>query len=245
MFKKLTLMVLAIVLSGCASVPEDDPWADPRDPFEDFNRDMWAFNEKLDEHVLLPAAEAYENVPEPVRVGLRNVSDNLEEPASLLNNALQGKVTDAGVSFWRFVINSTVGVVGIFDVATPLGLERRRETFGETLASYGVPEGPYLMLPGYGPTVVIDRGADLYDRTYFPRSELDFSARAARTGVKALDTRLQLRQQEQLMQNSLDPYSFVKEAYFQYWRNKVYDGNPPVEPDPLEEELDDDFYDQF
>lgn len=240
------LWALAIVLlvSGCSTSP-DDPYADPRDPLENLNRDIWDFNQELDEAILWPAAQAYGKIPEPGRRGLRNVVDNLGEPSYLLNNALQGKVTDAGVSLWRFAINSTVGIFGIFDVASDIGLSARPESFGETAASWGVGDGPYLMLPGIGPTVVIDRGGDVVDGMYFPIDNLDGGVSFTRLVIKALDTRLRLQEQQALMENSLDSYSFVREAYFQNWRNKVYDGNPPPEPVRPEDELDDDFFDQF
>ncbi|RUO41547.1 hypothetical protein CWE22_05130 [Pseudidiomarina aestuarii] len=235
----------ALVLGGCATAP-DDPYADPRDPFEETNRSVWKFNDALDKAVLKPAALAYGKIPEPGRQGLRNVVDNLEEPASFVNNLLQGKVSDAGVTLWRFTINSTIGLAGLFDVATPMGLTQRQEGFGEVLATWGVGSGPYLMLPLVGPTVPVDRGGDVVDGLYFPLDNLSGPVSAGRWIVKALDTRLRLMEQDRLMENSLDSYSFLREAYFQNWRNKVYDGNPPPEPVPdYEEDLGDDFYDQF
>lgn len=237
----LILSVL-LLLGGCASTPADDPWADPRDPYEEFNRDMWAFNEALDDAVVRPAAVAYSKVPKPVRKGLYNVVENLEEVPSFVNNTLQGKVADAGVTFWRFAINSTVGVLGIFDVASHIGLNKRKEGFGETLASYGVMDGPYVMLPGMGPTVVVDRGGNVVDGMYFPIDDLSGPTNIVRWVIKGLDARVKLMELEPMLEDSLDPYSFVKEAYYQRWRDKVYDGNPPELP---EDELDDDFYDQF
>lgn len=237
----LILSVL-LLLGGCASAPADDPWADPRDPYEEFNRDMWAFNETLDEAVVRPAAVAYSKVPQPVRKGLYNVVENLEEVPSFVNNTLQGKVADAGVTFWRFAINSTVGVLGIFDVASHIGLNKRKEGFGETLASHGVMDGPYVMLPGMGPTVVVDRGGDVVDGMYFPIDDLSGPTNIVRWVIKGLDARVKLMELEPMLEDSLDPYSLVKEAYYQRWRDKVYDGNPPELP---EDELDDDFYDQF
>ncbi len=245
MITRFMLMVaLALTVSGCSSSPSD-PFADARDPFETVNRDLWDFNQDLDDAILWPAAQAYGKIPEQGRRGLRNVVDNLGEPSYVLNNALQGKVTDAGVSFWRFAINSTVGLLGIFDVASDLGLHVRPESFGETVASWGVADGPYLMLPALGPTVVIDRSGDVVDGMYFPIDNLDGGVSFARLVIKALDTRLRLQEQQALMENSLDSYSFVREAYFQNWRNKVYDGNPPPLPQREEDELDDDFFDQF
>ncbi len=234
--------IIMLLATGCASAPEDDQWVDERDPFETLNRDVWDFNLTLDEEVLLPTANAYEKIPKPVRKGLINAADNLSEVSSFVNNLLQGKFVDAGVTFWRFGINSTVGVLGIFDVATPIGLTSREEGFGEVLSSYGVMDGPYVMLPGLGPTVVTDRGGDVVDGMYFPIDNLTGPVSLARWVIKGLDKRLELREQEALMDNSLDSYGFVKEVYFQNWRYRVYDGNPPIEED---DELDDDFYDQF
>lgn len=240
---KAVLLTLILLLAGCASAPQDDPWADKKDPFEDFNRDMWEFNQELDKAVLKPAAKAYGHIPKPVRTGMINVVENLEEVPSVVNNLLQLKVVDAGVSFWRFTINSTIGVLGIFDVATHIGIDRREEGFGEVLATYGVPDGPFLMLPGLGPTVPVDRGGDTVDGMYFPLDNLNGPTSIARWVIKGLDTRLQLMDLEPMLEDSIDPYSFVKESYYQNWLNKKYDGNPP--PPPAEEELDDDFYDQF
>ncbi|RUO49387.1 VacJ family lipoprotein [Pseudidiomarina donghaiensis] len=243
MNKWIVLAAILLLVTGCASAPKDDPWADPKDPYEEFNRDMWEFNEELDDAVLRPAAKAYGYIPKPVRTGLLNAAENLDEVSSLVNNLLQGKVVDAGVSFWRFTINSTVGVLGVFDVATEIGIDRRQEGFGEVLATYGVPDGPYLMLPGMGPTVPVDRGGDVVDGMYFPLDNLSGPLSAARWVVKGLDTRLQLIELEPMLEDSLDPYSFVKESYYQRWLDKKFDGNPPEEPQ--EEELSEDFYDQF
>ncbi|RUO61664.1 VacJ family lipoprotein [Pseudidiomarina marina] len=243
MNRLLAIAAVALLASGCASAPQDDTWADERDPFEQVNREVWDFNEELDDAVIRPAAKAYSHVPKPMRKGLSNAVENLDEVSSLVNNALQGKVVDAGVSFWRFTINSTVGVLGIFDVATEMGIERREEGFGEVLASYGVADGPYLMLPGLGPTVVVDRGGDVVDGMYFPLDNLSGPTSVARWMIKGLEARIQLMDLEPMLEESLDPYSFVKESYFQRWQDKVYDGNPPAQSD--EEELDDDFYDQF
>jgi len=232
-----------LLLGGCAAAPQEDPWADSKDPFEDFNRDMWEFNEELDKAVLKPAAQAYGYIPKPVRTGMINMVENLDEVSSMVNNLLQLKVVDAGVSFWRFTINSTVGVLGVFDVATHMGIDRREEGFGEVLASYGMPDGPFLMLPGLGPTVPVDRGGDVVDGMYFPLDNLSGPTSIARWVIKGLDTRLQLVELEPMLEDSIDPYSFVKESYYQRWLNKKYDGNPPPTAD--EDELDDDFYDQF
>ncbi|RUO79786.1 hypothetical protein CWI84_09155 [Idiomarina tyrosinivorans] len=232
--KKFLIILGVVMLSACSSTP-DDQYVDQRDPFEDVNRDMWEFNRDLDEAVIKPAADVYDEIPEPVRRSLYTMMDNLDEPSSMVNNLLQGKVADAGISLGRFLLNSTVGLLGLFDVATPLGLDKRQEGFGEVLASWGVGNGPYLMLPVIGPTVPTDRGGDVADGQYFPFPLLSWPIDLARYTIKGLDARIELRKQERVLNNALDPYTFVKEAYFQNWRNRVYDGQVP------DDEMGDDF----
>lgn len=146
-------LILPLLLAACATAPG----ADPRDPFEAQNRQVLAFNEGVDEAVLRPAAEAYrEAVPGPVRTGIRNVLNNLNQPVVLANNLLQARFLDAGQTLMRFYINTTAGLLGIFDVATPAGATERPADFGQTLAAYGLPDGPFLMLPILGPTNVRD-----------------------------------------------------------------------------------------
>ncbi len=160
----LRAAILLGLLTGCAS-----GGADPADPFEPSNRAVLDFNTALDESVLRPAAEAYrDNVPAPMRTALRNFLRNLNEPAVLANNLLQGRVLDAGHTLMRFYINSTAGGLGLFDVATPSGIERRSGDFGQTLHAWGVPDGPYLMLPLFGPTTVRDAVGDGVDALASP-----------------------------------------------------------------------------
>src|SRR5690554_2464956 len=215
MKKILAIAAVALLASGCASTPEKDAWADSRDPFETVNRDLWDFNQELDDAVLRPAAKAYSHVPKPLRWGLLNMVENLDDFSSVVNNLLQGKLADANVSLWRFTFNSTLGIGGFFDVATEMGLSRREEGFGEVLASYGVADGPFLMLPAMGPTVPVDRGGDFVDGMYFPLDNLNGPLSVARWVVKGLEARIQLIELEPMLEDSLDPYSFVKESYFQ------------------------------
>ena len=236
--KAFTAALAMVVLSGCSSTP-DDPYADKRDPFEDVNRVMWDFNQEVDEAVIKPAAEVYKKVPEPIRTSLHNMFENLQEPWSVVNNVLQGKPTGAAVSAGRFFFNTTIGLLGLLDPATEMGLTKREESLGQTLAVWGVPDGPYLMLPIAGPTVLIDRGTDWVDGNYFPYTEIDSDWDIPRYTVKGLRARLSLSKQEQMLENSLDSYTFVKEAYFQNWRYQVYDGNPPPEEDEGNESFDD------
>ena len=221
-----------------AAEPEFD-FRDERDPFEEFNRRMWSLNRNvLDPYIFSPAATAYSFVPRPLRWGLYNMTENLTEPASVINNLLQGKPKASLVSAGRFVLNSTVGLFGFFDVATEMGLEQDRETFGETLAYWGTPDGPYVMLPGLGPTVVIDRGGDLVDDFYSPAAFFNFYITAARFVVRGLEQRLELREVEPMLDNALDEYAFVRDVYFSYWQDKVYDGEPPRD-ERWDQDLDD------
>jgi phospholipid-binding lipoprotein MlaA len=248
-WKYVGSIVMAAMLTACSGTPDSEPdrettaakeaaaetggepqfdFRDERDPLEGFNRHMWNLNRNvIDRYIVSPAATAYEKVPKPLRWGIYNMTDNLTEPASAVNNLLQGKGKSSLVSVGRFVFNSTLGLFGFFDVATEMGLEQDRETFGETMAVYGSPNGPYVMLPGLGPTVVIDRGGDFVDEFYSPTMFLSFQANLARFILRGLDQRIELREVEPILDNSLDEYAFVRESYFSYWEDKVYDGDPP------------------
>lgn len=222
-------------------------YQDPRDPLEGFNRVMWDFNyDVLDEYILRPVTVAYvDYVPSPARKGLHNAALNLEEPSNTVNNLLQGKVGGSMASLGRFLINSTVGMLGLFDVATPLGLERQEEEFGEVLGVYGIGTGAYLMIPALGPSDIRTTVGDFVDTSYFPLQDLTFYASAARAGIKALENRAQLIEQEAQLEQSLDPYAFVKNAYFQNLQFKVTDGKATEKPEVLQqdEENFDDFLD--
>lgn len=204
--------------------------ADSKDPFEGFNRAMWHFNyHYLDNYIYRPVSHSYaQYVPEPVKAGLMNFVYNLEEPASLVNNTLQGKWGWAVNAAGRFVINSTIGLLGLVDVANMMGMERKQDYFHEVLGYYGVPNGPFLMMPGAGPFVTREITTAWVDGLYFPLSELTLAQAVLRWGVKGLDTRAKLIDQERLLDNALDPYTFVKDAYLQHIDYKVYDGNVPV-----------------
>ncbi|NMP14817.1 MULTISPECIES: VacJ family lipoprotein [unclassified Thalassotalea] len=235
----IMLVVLSIFMTGCSTTSED---SDPRDPLESINRPIWTFNwEYADKYVFKPVSEAYaEYVPSPVRTGVLNVALNLNEPFTAINNVLQGKFQRAGVATGRFVLNTTVGLFGWFDLAKHAGLMREEEEFGEVLGYYGVGDGPYLMLPVLGPSSVRDEVGDLVDGYYWPLAIIDFWPNVARRLIIALDARSKLAEQETLLEESLDPYEFVKNAYFQNIRYRLYDGNPPIEVDEeQEEELDD------
>lgn len=232
--KKVFLIVIMSTLVGCSTTPSTDNQAsvsDPKDPLESINRPLWTFNwEYADKYVLKPASEAYvDNVNEDFRGGLYNMALNLNEPSTVINNLLQGKFQDAAKSTGRFLLNSTIGMLGFFDPASDFGWGRKQEEFGEVLGSYGVGDGPYLMLPGMGPSSVREEVGDFVDRYYWPLAIIDFWPNLVRIGIIALEGRHQLKDQEQLLENSADTYEFVKNAYFQNMRFRVYDGNPPIE----------------
>ncbi|KGJ90276.1 MlaA family lipoprotein [Thalassotalea sp. ND16A] len=242
------LLLSVLFLAACATSNEQEvEYSDPRDPLESINRPLWTFNwEYLDKYVLKPASETYiEYVPGPVRSGVYNVALNINEPFTAVNNLLQFKFQRAGKATGRFVLNSTVGLLGWFDVAKHAGLLREEEEFGEVLGSYGVGDGPYLMLPGLGPSSVRDEVGDLVDGYYWPLAVIDFWPNVARRVLIGLEVRGQLAEQEALLEDSLDPYEFVKNAYFQNINYKVHDGNPPVEIDQEEEDELDDLLEEF
>ncbi len=239
-----TLLALAtLTLTGCASkTAQTDAHSDPRDPLESLNRKMWTVNfEYLDPYVLRPATVGYMTVtPKPVRSGLANMVNNLDEPANALNGILQGKGKSTAISTGRFLVNSTVGVLGFFDVATHLELAQQNEDFSQTLGVWGVGYGPFVIIPGMGPTTVRDTVGRVADNLYFPMTLLNSHITVGKFVISALDSREQLMVQEKLLNDSLDPYAFVKDAYFQRQEYKLYDGEPPqqeVDEAALEEFL--------
>ena len=232
------LIIATSFLGGCASNSTQEQadvartnsaavdTSDPRDPFEPVNRKLWDFNwDVLDAYILRPVTVTYVTVmPQAARTGLVNITDNLQEPANFLNNMFQGKVDDGLDSLARFLINTTVGLVGTFDVASKIGIERKEEQFGETLAVWGLDTGPFLMLPFLGPSDPRSFTGDYVDGFAFPMSLLEGSVNLARIGISVLETRAQLLDQEAQLEQSIDDYAFVKNAYFENLEFRVTDG---------------------
>jgi len=221
--------VAALGLSACAS----GPMADPRDPFEPYNRGMTRFNDTVDDAVLKPVATAYRDVvPSPVRTGVGNFFGNLADVWTFANNVLQLKGMAAAESFTRVGVNTVFGFAGVLDIASEMGLDPRREDFGQTLGRWGVPPGPYLVLPLLGPSTVRDTAALPVDvKGNLVSSVDDVATRNSLTVLNAVDTRARLlRAGDMLEQAALDPYSFKRDAFLQKRRNDVYDGSPPDEP---------------
>ncbi|WP_125564103.1 MlaA family lipoprotein [Pseudoalteromonas rubra] len=239
MYKKLVGVALALILSGCAQVPEEKQ--DPRDPLQSLNRPLYDFNmDVLDAYILRPAAKGYIAItPAPVRSSLVNFTTNLSAPTDAVNAALQAKPGDAGVNVARFLVNSTVGIFGLFDVAKSLGLEHKDEDFGQTLGVWGVGDGAYLMLPGYGPSTVRNLSGDIVDNVVIPKIALTTPETILVFALRAVEARASLMSQEKLLNESLDPYIFFKDVYLQRQLYELHDGNPPIEEEP--EEFDEDF----
>ena len=193
------------------------------DPFEDINRLTFEINETLDEVLARPTANFYSKFPTPIKKGVTNLFDNLEEINTSVNQALQGKPLTALNDISRFVINSTIGIAGIFDVATAMGLKRHEEDFGQTLAVWGVPAGPYVMLPVLGPHTVRDllgRPVSSFLSVTFHMTESDVNF--GLNMIDALETRERLLEVESLL--SGDKYYFVRDSYIQYLDYEIKDG---------------------
>lgn len=234
--QKVVLAVFALCLAGCATVPSGKP--DPRDPWERFNRSSYAFNDRLDRAIAKPVAKAYKKVtPRVVRTGISNFFSNLGSITTIVNDLLQGKFKDAGRDTGRFVMNSTVGIGGIFDPATDVGIGRGDEDFGQTLGKWGVKPGPYLMLPILGPSTVRDSIARIPDQFTDPVMYLeDDSTRYILNGVSFLDLRAGLLDLDAQIESSYDKYAFIRNAWLQRREFVVTDGN--VEDESLELEQD-------
>ena len=193
------------------------------DPFEELNRKTFEFNEKLDSTILRPTAEVYSKFPPGVKTGVTNFFNNLEEIDTSVNQLLQGKPKRALNDITRFLINSTIGVAGLFDVASKMGLERHEEDFSQTLAVWGVPEGPYIMLPFLGPSTLRDTASlPVSSFLSIPFHMTDTDANIALKSIDALETRERLLEVESLI--SGDKYSFVKDAYNQTMDYEIKDG---------------------
>ncbi|MFT5114693.1 MAG: phospholipid-binding lipoprotein MlaA [Parasphingorhabdus sp.] len=240
-------LLLALVLAAPA-MTSAVVWADDgdvvvkksADPFEGFNRRVYRFNSKLDRWVLKPITSRYvKHVPPKVRRGVKNVFSNLREPTTIVNDVLQGKGIQAAKDSFRFVLNSTFGILGVFDVATHLNLPRNKEDFGQTMGKWGVPAGPYLVLPLLGPSSVRDAAGLIpqYAYTDMTAGIEDETLKWSLFATRAVDARSGLLKSEKILQEQLDPYVFVREAYLQKRVNDVYDGNPPEEEDDLLNEI--------
>lgn len=217
-----------LALQACASVPNKDP----RDPMEPWNRSVFEFNDKVDRAVVKPVAKVYARVtPSWMRTGINNFFTNLDDAWSLVNNALQLRGADTADSFGRVVVNTTMGLGGLLDVASEMGMERHSANFGLTLGRWGVGPGPFMVLPLLGSSTLRDTVALPVDiKGNLVNSVNDVPTRDALTIVNAIDTRATYLKAGDVVDGAaLDKYSFTRDAFLQRRRNQVYDGNPPDE----------------
>ncbi len=233
----LLLLFLSVTgLGGCAGWVGMEP--EPGDPLEPFNRSMFEFNRTLDTYVGKPLARGYRRItPEPLDRGITNFFNNLDEIPTALNNLLQLKVKDAFSDLGRLAVNSTLGFFGFMDVASTWGLEKHDEDFGQTLGYWGVPSGPYLVLPVIGPSSFRDGAGFAVDWVSNPiyyrigDNEIGWSLWVLRYVDRRADL---LRKERAVEAAALDPYVFYRESYLQHRDYLVHDGNPPLEEEDFE-----------
>jgi phospholipid-binding lipoprotein MlaA len=231
---RAALGAAALLLAGCAHAPADDP----PDPLETVNRGIFRFNEKADQYVLRPVAQGYAKVmPGFARTGVRNFFANMALPTVMVNDLLQLKFLPMAQDFSRLVLNSTFGVAGLIDVATPAGLPANDEDFGQTLGRWGVGEGWYLMLPFFGPSNnrdLLGRGVDGFTSPLFyaEPDELVYGLGV----LNQVDNRADLLRGDRFLEGQLDRYVFIRTIYLQSRQGKVYDGSPPKEDYDFDEE---------
>lgn len=234
---KLGILVAVLILTGCATSLKDQQYDDQisSDPYAKINRSVYAFNDALDKAILKPAATAYDSgLPSFFQTGVENFISNLGEPISFVNNLLQLKIDDSLSTVARFAFNSTLGIGGIIDISTGLGIEEQEEDFGQTLAYWGVKPGPYLYLPFLGPSNLRDAISMVPDFAVINSDSIevvsDTALNTSTVVIDAINTRAQLLPLDKLIEQQIDPYSFIKSAYEQNRISEIYDGNPP-DPD--------------
>lgn len=218
----MAVLALSAGMAGCATS------GNPHDPIEGFNRAMFSFNETVDSAVIKPVAKGYEAVlPQPVRTGVSNFFSNIADAWISINNLIQGKPKEAVSDLGRVLVNSTVGILGLFDVATPMGMEKHEEDFGQTLGVWGVGDGPYVVLPILGPRTLRDTGGLLVDLAIDPVVNHEpVDVRNVAIALRAIDTRAELLSAEKTIDEAaLDKYSFIRDAYLQRRHSLIKDGN--------------------
>lgn len=229
----------AVFVTGCASVPKE--YRDPRDPWQPYNRAMFKFNTDFDNAFIKPVAQAYQKVtPEPVNKSITNFFDNIADLTSAVNNLLQFKLSRTGSDVGRVAVNSTVGVLGLFDVATNMGIPSYKEDFGQTLGYWGFANGPYFIIPIIGASTVRDTFGFAGDIVIDPFFSINKDhIYWGFIGLRLIDRRAGLLTAGEIFDEAaIDRYSFVRDAYLQRRANQVKDG------DPADDVIEDDFWDQ-
>ena len=231
--KRFLLLCLATVLVGCASIPAGvEP--SPQDPWESFNRSVFEFNEGLDAYLLKPVVAGYRFVlPEFIREGIYNFFSNYSDIYTALYNLLQGKPGYAFNDLMRVAVNTTMGLGGLLDLATPGGLEKHKEDWGQTLGVWGVPAGPYVVLPFFGPSNVRDTFGTVADleSDYLFRLLPDVALRNSLTGLRVVNARNTYYEAGDLLDGAaIDKYSFMRDAYIQRRQYQINEGRDDEEP---------------
>ncbi|MCK6262694.1 MlaA family lipoprotein [Vibrio sp. ZSDE26] len=241
----IKLALASVLLTGCASAPEDTTVENNQanDPFEGFNRAMWEINyDYLDPYLVRPVSLAYVNyIPSPIRSGVANFLSNLDEPSSMVNNLVMGNGGKALDHFNRFWLNSTFGLLGLIDIASEAGITNHGDkAFSDAVGHYGVGDGPYVMVPAYGPWTVRE-ATDVVDGFYAPLSYVSFWAGLGKWALEGMESRARLVSQESMLHNSPDPYSLTRDVYLQH-----QDYRAEIESDDYDEDEDEeDFFDDY
>ena len=224
-----------MLLAGCAT------HGDPRDPLEPLNRKFYAFNDALDRYLMRPVAQFYREVTPPViDDAVTNFFANIGEISSTANNLLQGDFGEGVEDLSRVVVNTTLGLGGLIDIGEELGLQRHEEDFGQTLAVWGIPPGPYLVVPFVGPRTLRHGAGDIVDGFANPLNYTSLAVRLPTATLEAIDTRAGLLEETEIMERAaLDPYEFLRNAYFQRREYLIHDGQVPLDHqfEEFEEEL--------
>ena len=237
--KPILIIFTLILLSGCSY--QNELTNDPKDPLENRNRSIYAFNENMDEAILEPAADGYNYItPNFLQRGFNNFFGNVNYPITIINQLLQGNLEELLQDTLRFTINTTIGVFGLFDPASSIGLPEHDEDFGQTLAVWGVQEGPYLMLPFFGPKTLRSLAGDFTDVLFNPLLNIDDTNLKIKTNlINILQDRSDLSTIEEELDNSFDPYQFIKDSYIQNRKYKINNGDITDDDEELDFDFDD------
>jgi phospholipid-binding lipoprotein MlaA len=245
--KSVALFLIIITLTGCASNGGGAQARNP-DPWEPVNRVTYKFNDVADTYVLRPIAKGYDWItPTVLRIGINNFFDNLLYPVTIVNALLQGKFKQSLADTGRFALNTTLGFAGILDPATAAGLTKNQEDFGQTLGVWGVPEGPYLVVPLFGPRTIRSGTGNLVDIQYAPQFNIFSSSVQTKVNILwIIQARAGLLGIDEEVNRAFDEYAFVRDSYLQNRRFLLFDGTLP-DDDLLfdDDEFDDEPTEQF
>ena len=236
-YQWIFILFVIFLFSGCASTTATTAPA-ANDPYENFNRAVLTFNLKSDQVFLKPVARWYDSiVPDLISTGISNFFSNLWEPMTILNDLLQGNGLYAVKDSGRFLVNSTFGVFGLFDVASQMNLPHHKEDFGQTLAVWGVPSGPYLMLPFLGPSNIRDMTGLAPEIFYADvTAHVDSPAKYYATGLRLVDTRAARLSTDEVLDLQPDKYLFIRESYLQQRQYQIHDGQPDTDETTISED---------